>query len=322
MNGVFKEQLIVGILLGLLSTVTFSETNTTQTVSKDANLSDESELTPESIARWYEVEVIIFSQNTVVENDPESWPTYPVIDQSIARIELTDPDIPETNEESIDELSESVTDELAITEIEPTEEILPAGPDDLIAFEKLAPEKHQLAALASKLEKDSRIRILFHESWNHPIMPADLAMPIVIRGGANFGNLDELSGLLKIHVSRYLHVETHLYLTDMVESTEPFDLVTGNPDFTILELNDTINQPELASFEGLALFSAKEFNSVGQPLDLNDEYIYQVAVNSAFMQEKRRLKSKELHYIDNPKFGLLINFTPVTFAEPVESLEN
>lgn len=51
MNGVFKEQLIVGILLGLLSTVTFSETNTTQTVSKDANLSDESELTPESIAR-------------------------------------------------------------------------------------------------------------------------------------------------------------------------------------------------------------------------------------------------------------------------------
>lgn len=265
-------------------------------------------------ARWYKVDLVIFAQNILVEDDPENWPTYPILNQSSPLIDLVYPIEEEQTEDEITEESEASLLDILEDESE-IENGLPKGPEDLVAFATLPEASRILDEYVQKLENDKRTRILFYESWNHPIMSDELAIPVRITGGDQFGNLDELSGWVDIHVSRYLHVETNLYLTDIIESNNPFDLVTGNSNFKADIVNTTQTDAEITQFGGIGLFSTDEFDIDRKPLDPNANYAYQVAINSAQMSEKRRLRSKELHYIDNPKFGLLIYFTPIEFAE-------
>jgi len=268
-------------------------------------------------ARWYTVELLVFAQNTIIEDNPENWPTYPILNQSSPLIDLVYP-IEEPSDESTDEeqtiLSEEPDTQPGDT---PLEVELPKSPEDLTPFATLPAEQHILTEYAEKIELDQRTRVLFHMSWNHPILSDELAIPVRIIGGDTFGNLNELSGWIDIHVSRYLHVETNLYLTDIIESNNPFDLVTGNNNFKTDIDNASLNTLDMTAFDGISLFSSDEFDVNKKPLDPNTDYLYQVAVKSAHMSEKRRLRSKELHYIDNPKFGLLMYFTPIEFAEEV-----
>ena len=265
-------------------------------------------------ARWYKIDLVVFAQNTLVEDDPENWPTYPILNQSSPLVDLIYPTDEETSkDDSIEEIENPLSDQID-TDVE-TKSPLPKSPEELSAFTTLPDELHLLGEYAQKLEQDQRTRVLFHESWNHPIMSDELAIPVRITGGDQFGNLNELSGWINVHVSRYLHIETNLYFTDIIESNNPFDLVTGNSNFNADLENTHQTQKEIRQFGGIRLFSSDEFDINRKPLDPNKEYAYQVAVNSAQMNEKRRLRSKELHYIDNPKFGLLIYFTPIEFAE-------
>jgi hypothetical protein len=46
---------------------------------------------------------------------------------------------------------------------------------------------------------------------------------------------------------------------------------------------------------------------------LGPAYPYRHAVA---LQQKRRMRSKEIHYIDHPMLGLIIKFTPLRSPEP------
>ena len=48
------------------------------------------------------------------------------------------------------------------------------------------------------------------------------------------------------------------------------------------------------------------------PAQAGQVYPYRHAV---LLQQKRRMRSNEVHYIDHPLFGLVIKFTPVTAEE-------
>jgi len=318
-------------------------------------------------ARWYQVNVLIFSQNTVIERNPELWPNYPTVDRSVPPITLINPPVPEV---AIDPLLSdpfaldgSVFTEEALADIDtpfygldetPVDTAIMAqepeqsspsntltiattgGPLLVRPYEKLPETERYLLPYADRLERDRRYKILFHESWIQPIESSTLARPIVVTGGFHSGLLDELSGLINISISRYLHVNTQLYLTDIVESSDPFDLLTGqkyafvpltfsNPQSTGDASSDLLsNRPE---FDEMEPFVLKGITSGTAPIvtDVPDYFdipaTYAVAVSSVLMQEKRRLRSKELHYIDNPKMGMLIYFTPFDIdAEPLDEL--
>jgi len=50
-------------------------------------------------------------------------------------------------------------------------------------------------------------------------------------------------------------------------------------------------------------------------LETGPVYPYRHAVA---LQQKRRMRSKEIHYIDHPMLGIIIKFTPLIAPEPTE----
>ena len=305
-------------------------------------------------ARWYQVNVLIFSQTTVVERNPELWPNYPTIDRSVPPIKLTDIPVPVTEMDLInpetglpfeEDLSAIDTpffglDESPAIATATSTTVFSSDPlaDSALfhPYEKLPEAQRYLNPYAERLARDRRYKVLFHESWIQPIESATHARPIIISGGYHSGLLDELSGLINISISRYLHVNTQIYLTDIVESSDPFDLLTGQKySFVPLTFSNPLSTADLPDAEkttdvyDLKPFELKGFTGASQAeTNTTPDYFdipatYAVAVSSVLMEEKRRMRSKELHYIDNPKMGMLIYFTPFDVdAEPADLLES
>lgn len=170
--------------------------------------------------------------------------------------------------------------------------LLPEGADTLDssaarlgAWRLLERDRMILTDMLSRMEKAGDFRTLYHQTWIQPIRERARAFPIYIEGGnqvsaqpsispdagQDYGlpplettteeasdpvppaMQSEFQGMLRLHLSRYLHVEPDLWFTR--------------------------NSGE------------------GQP--------YWVHIN-----QKRRMRSEELHYLDHPLFGMLVRITP------------
>lgn len=66
-----------------------------------------------------------------------------------------------------------------------------------------------LAAAANELTKDGRFRILAYYSWIQAADAKSASKPIRLRG-TNARNPDELTGTLRLYLSRYLHLDLNL----------------------------------------------------------------------------------------------------------------
>jgi len=100
---------------------------------------------------------------------------------------------------------------------------------------------------------------------------------IVISGGQSVGGHRELEGTIKIHIARYLHLTTDLWLTQGSKETN-------------------LTWPSVPTRPGSSSTKAS-YNLTSYPV--------------ATLRERRRMRSKELHYIDHPLMGVLILFTPI-----------
>ena len=248
--------------------------------------------------RWYEVNLLIFANSGVTEDNPESWPTYPLLEIPDHVIHIS---------QSPDNMDIDNSDAIAIAGEQPPNPADSPITDMPVPFVALPENQQYLRTYAGRLAADRHYTVLYHESWLHPILPEDEAEPVEITGGNNYGSINELHGLIKIHISRYLHVETDLYLTDVTLSDSPFDLITGSSDESDLSANSLEDQ--LQPYGGLELFTDTPGNKVSRVSGKNNQYY--VATNSAHMNMKRRMRSKELYYFDNPRFGMLIYFIPI-----------
>jgi hypothetical protein len=200
-------------------------------------------------------------------------------------------------------------------------------------YELLPTDEFRLIDVVTRLIESSRYELLLHAAWRQPGLERGKALPVWIKGGRIYGNeytsidnqieflesipqlnpeqqneeqtfafdeqtleslelqlleqqakqqhqgLYELEGKITIALSRYLHTYT--------------DLVLRRPRLTV-----DPNQRNLAQDRYLAAYSA-------------DTRI----LNNHRLKEHRRMRSKNLHYLDNPEFGLLILITPYEVPE-------
>ena len=163
-------------------------------------------------------------------------------------------------------------------------------------FRPLAETELQLMAERQRLDKSRRYRVLLHLGWRQPGLAAADARAIRIRGGrfydSSYASIDEalrsdptaagsartrglheLEGWIRISLSRYLHTEANLVLR------EP-----ANPE-QLADTRDNLGNGSLESLQQKLL--------INYPL-----------------QEKRRMRSKRLHYLDHPEYGLVVLITP------------
>ena len=171
----------------------------------------------------------------------------------------------------------------------------------LEAFVALSEFERQLIDQRKKLDSSRQYKVLFHEAWNQPVPDRDNVIPIRIDAGERFGRQSELQGYIGLYVERYLHLSTDLQLIKYEKSSDPFSVISD----TSASLNNT---QTLNSFGGLSLLNADSLTNSSITRKSDQFYI---SVRSSQLKESRRMRSKELHYLDNPLFGVIILITPI-----------
>ena len=166
----------------------------------------------------------------------------------------------------------------------------------------------QFAKALRSLKLSSRYRILTQLSWIQDLEPRKRAPAVLIQGGERYGEHYELEGYVRIALERYLYAEPQLwlsrfgyqqgnyYLPRRPNRHQPIDEEVEIPQ------EDTLPPQEaLVEFPGTDM--SIEDNAPSQPvIPVGAEPVERIVV----MSEERRMRSDELHYIDNPLFGLLI----------------
>ena len=159
-------------------------------------------------------------------------------------------------------------------------------------FRLLPPDSYHLNEAAVKISQTGQFRILKHVAWRQPGLEKSVALPILLQevflpqetddgnspqpASAPLYTSARLDGLVTVSLSRYLHLETNLRYA-----------ITG------LAQPQEIQQTYISSQQSEFLPSEKP------------------SVVVYHLQQKRRMRSKELHYIDHPVIGMLVYMTPV-----------
>jgi hypothetical protein len=216
--------------------------------------------------RWYDVEVIIFAQNSEQYRNSEVWP----LDYGLQN--------PET-----------------------TQKLLPpqGTPTTPVAFARLDAASLRLGKQAERIKAAADTELLLHLGWRQPGLAEEKAVAIRVDDTMQAGGqpapasaagesamgavLPRMEGSLKLVLSRYLHIYADLiYREPLSGATAAFPM------------------------EEADLFSQAEESYL-----LPTQPQYQIF----HLQQSRRMRSRELHYLDHPVFGMAILVTPYEVKE-------
>lgn len=295
--------------------------------------------------RWYQVELLIFSNEDTVTN--EQWEPLPKLAYPDAARFLISPAVNEARIEEqetearaltavSDELEfgvESETDEfgrlfIRILDItpedtpdiplpepaeelaDPVEQSVPLLPTPFIALARSSREFHGKAAY---MRRTGFYRILFHETWVQPVRDEQRALPLIIDRSGDNQTWPRLQGSVRLHLSRYLHIETNLWLNTAGEYLPgewqmpepplgPVSVIVEAPEPEAEEVPYYVD-PVPAAPLSTEPVDGEELQEPEGPV-----YPWRHAVR---LNQKRKMRSNEVHYIDHPLFGVVVKLTPL-----------
>ena len=238
--------------------------------------------------RWYQVEIIIFTQND--ELNTEQWST---------DIALSYPPKWKDLEPLTDEKISERTEQLLTTE----------------AFYELPVSERLLNNNARDLKRSKKHRVLYHKAWRQPVWSRSEAPSLLISGGDQYGEEAELNGSINLSVARYLHLNTNLWFTQFAnnygqEVTE-WPILPTPPSITD-DIKQSVAKSETVNLWDNIAASTNEYDSI-----LTKPYVSEKVV---LLQQKRRMRSKEIHYIDHPVVGIIFYAIPYELPSPLSPL--
>ncbi len=141
-----------------------------------------------------------------------------------------------------------------------------------IRAKSLAPSQFLLRDVAKKLTPQKGYRILSHQSWNIYGRSARQATTLKIENFPTSINQTKLLGTMTFHKSRFAHVRLNLQIERMIPNRVKAGFATH-----------------------------KKISAVELPQDWRFE-----------INESRRIRAGELHYIDHPLFGAIVQIKRIT----------
>jgi hypothetical protein len=168
----------------------------------------------------------------------------------------------------------------------------------------------------NSLRLSSRYKPLIQASWQQNLTSRKQAPAILIQGGKQYGSHYQLEGYIRVAVERYLHLDTNLWMTSFSGTgsnyylpSQPLSL--NEPEEEPVFVDESFeSSPEYAEFlkQNPSYLSAD--NQPQTATQNNDEQIDQIVV----MKQQRRMRSDELHFIDHPRFGVIMKVTKIQAA--------
>lgn len=282
---------------------------------------------------WYEIEVIIFARPL---SSDEHWPEDISLDYPHNWEVLKDPEADYQQRLEQAQL-QAGTPQPQASDTGGTDSaqalIGAVEPVDLDRSERFRlPEKMcKLNALERRIDAQAGYRVLFHEAWRQYVTGEDQAPWILIEGGESYGEHRELEGSININVARYLHILTDLWFTEFQintgQSHRQWPSLPESPLKRIERISAQDNTP-LAGVEIAPDFTRSNLlnDSPGAVSDGLDTLLSDF-LEAPYMprriytlQQRRRMRSAELHYLDHPRLGLLIKILP--YEVPEKEAEN
>ena len=143
-------------------------------------------------------------------------------------------------------------------------------------FEIDSAREFSLSAEVSKIARSRDFRVISTKSWFQNIKGKDVAELIFI--DSDFFKGTRIFGFFQLYKERFLHFNAKLYLSELDPLfTQDERLIVGKNVFN--------EEKELDIYE-----------------EKNQKVLYEV-------EHSKKFRSGELHYVDHPKFGMLIKLT-------------
>nr|WP_269783433.1 CsiV family protein [Marinibactrum halimedae] len=274
----------------------------------------------------YQIEIIAFTQTPSSMDAREVWPNdialaYPpgtmvlkTAEALEAEAATTDTTMGELSSAIAPSHSEAKSIEGETIEAESTGDETSTLPP---AYALLSPDVFTLTNTAAHIRRNNRYRLLAHNAWRQPLTNKSQAASIVVTGGDAFGNHHELEGTITLWASRYVHAKANLWLTEFYPNYGQDQEFSIWPDLPTLPTEQKApfgnTMMEVSDNKDATLWDQdinRGFNSGFSTFGSLGESGYLVS-RVVLMEESRRMRSGEVHYIDHPLFGIVVRVVPV-----------
>jgi hypothetical protein len=131
-------------------------------------------------------------------------------------------------------------------------------------------------------------QVLLHGRWLQPAPPREAPEALLVRAGPRYGDEYALEGTLEVTLARFLHFRAHLTYREPLLGRAPIDWAFAPGNGEAAGAGSVTAVP-------LRPLTPAELTSAGYLL----------------LDESRRMRSAELHYLDHPKLGILVRIDPV-----------
>lgn len=186
-------------------------------------------------------------------------------------------------------------------------------------------ESLELQDAAERISQRTDMKILWHKAWIEPVQEQEAAIlhPINIELEDKFDL--SLTGSFSLYLSRYLHFNTNLTMQHSLkgELEEAAELHTAlDNKVTALTHENALNTEEFLEdsladglehgLEGLDNTITLDGTAMADTVEAEAEPTYKlIPLRAAHIELQRRMRSKELHYIDHPMLGVIVRVNPI-----------
>lgn len=306
--------------------------------------------------RWYKVELLVFSNESTASSNAEQWEATPKLAYPQQTRFLVDEALYASRADQYqaqDQIDSNGRQQL----IEPASagtgaDLNPGIPDQENSapvptpFITLPAAQQEFADKAARMRRGGRYSVLFHETWVQPVQAESVAVPITLDRSGDTLEWPRLQGSIKLHLSRYLHIKTNLWLNTQGSYlsgswkmpapplSPPSLLGDAFADFeekklALAEASGALKPVPMPAVSGTAIAadappgtpipglptglpSSQETAMIDTGIDqtqqeLAPQYPFRHAV---LLRQSRKMRSNEVHYIDHPMLGVIVKFTP------------
>lgn len=294
-------------------------------------------------ARWFQVELVLFAHKKGEPLESEQWPEIIGLSLPESLLELhlpvAEPPADADENQPGPGLSASLETSTPDLDIEPPGEPSSDGLPELpVAYQLLGENALQLTEARERIDHSSRYNTLLHVAWQQPTVDREHAQPIFFMQGMSDPLPVENTSDASDEMSMELPSTTDASLTPLMEfaTEEDTNIGPADPQFvgTVtlsverylhlaidLLFRQPVTQHLAIPIPDLELWYDRPYPTLKEPQGPAYQQESWQAVRGFRFLESRRMRSKEIHYLDNPLMGLVVLITPVELPEPAEEIQ-